>query len=490
MTQVVSEKLERRTIRSFMKLNTGKSSLLVLTFIFLNTYAQQGNSTFAIERSKAIGVWKSIGDGYILRIDDKATALYSYTSKYCYKEQNDYVIDLLNNSSKFFLNTTKDTLSVYLHDFGSKTKTLQDEKRFYKLKAMPVNCVPLTETQLNDSVYLFELFYSTLKENYAFAKERNLDWERIYEDYRPRVTSKTTQHDLFNLFGEIVTMTKDQHTKIISKENSTRQYSGVPTALLLRQAFKQQDTIKNFNDFTARFFKTNYENISNDLLRGKGKKVANGKIEWGDVTPDIGYIHLHSLTGFAPTSLPRKQHLDTLNFYMCQIMKSFENKKAIIIDVSFNFGGYDAAGLTISGYFTDKPTKAYTKYIFQKGDYYKGTEFLVNPSAKYHFTKPVYLLTTDISRSAAESFAMQMKALPNVKLIGTNTLGIISDMLGKSIGEYYLTLSNEKYLTATGNVFEVKGVDVDIPLNVFPKDNMFNGHRDAVRQIIKIIESQ
>jgi C-terminal processing protease CtpA/Prc len=83
-----------------------------------------------------------------------------------------------------------------------------------------------------------------------------------------------------------------------------------------------------------------------------------------------------------------------------------------------------------------------------------------------------------------------MKALPNVKLVGTNTLGIISDMLGKSIGEYYLTLSNEKYLTAKGDMYEVKGVDVDIPLTVFPRDNIFNGHRDAVRQIIKMIESR
>ncbi len=468
----------------------GKSSLSVLIFIFFNTYAQREDDMFPIEKAKANGVWKSIGDGYLLKVNDKAITLYSYTSKYCYKEKNDYVIDLLNSSAKFYLNPTKDTLSVYLHDFGSKTKTLQDEKRFYKLKALPDNCEPLTNAQLNDPEYLFELFYSTLKENYAFAKERNLEWEKVYHDYRPKVTSKTTQNDLFNLLGEIVTLTKDQHTKIISKENVTRQYSGVPTALLLGEVFKQQDTIKNFNDFIADFFKTNYENISQELLQGKGKKAANGKIEWGDVTPDIGYIHLHSLTGFASSSLPRKQHLDTLNFYIMQIMKSFENKKAIIVDVSFNFGGYDAAGLTVSGYFTDKPIQVYTKYVFQNGVFLKGTDFIVTPSTNYQFTKPVYLLTTDISRSAAESFAMQMKALPNVKLVGTSTLGIISDMLGKSIGEYYLTLSNQKYLTTKGDMFEVKGVDVDIPLTVFPKDNMFNGHRDAVRQIIKIIEKK
>jgi carboxyl-terminal processing protease len=473
-------------MKSIMK----KALLLVLTSISYNTYAQQENDKYAINRTETTGVWRSIGDGYLLKLDNRTITLYSYTSKYCYTEQNDYVIDLLNNSSKFYLNRTRDTLSAYLHDLGNKTKTLQDEKRFYKINSLPDNCKRLTEVQQNDPEYLFEIFYSALKENYAFEKERNINWENVYKDYRPKITSKTNQSDLFNLMGEIVTMTKDQHTKIISKENVVKQYSGVPTALRLAETFKEQDSIKNFNDFTDLFFKINYQNISKELLRGKGKKVANGKIEWGEVTPDIGYIHLHSLTGFASATLPRKQHIDTLNFYMAQIMESFKDKKAIIVDESFNFGGYDAAGLTISAYFTDKPVNVYTKYIFQNGSFLKGTTFTVNPSPKYQFTRPVYLLTTDISRSAAESFAMQMKALPNVKLVGTNTLGIISDMLGKSIGEYYLTLSNEKYLTTKGEIYEVKGVDVDIPLIVFPKDNIFNGHRDAVRQVIKIIENE
>jgi carboxyl-terminal processing protease len=436
------------------------------------------------------GVWKSIGDGYLLQAEDRIITLYSYTRRHCYKERNDYLTGLLNGSSRFSLNRTKDTLAIYLQNFGEKTKELQGEKKFYKLNELPDNCAPLTDIQQKDPQFLFDLFWSTLEENYAFTKERNLDWDQIYKDYKPKISSQTTKDDLFKIFGEIVILTKDQHTKIISQDGNTKQYSGVPTALLLRETFDQQNSVKDFNEYINQFFKTNYDNISNDLLNGKGRKVANGKIEWGEINQHIGYIHIHSLTGFASDKLSRKQHLDTLNFHMLKIMKSLQNKKAIIVDVSFNFGGYDAAGLTIAGYFTDKPLQAFTKYSFQNGSFYKSSEFNIYPSTKYYFTKSVYVLTTDISRSAAESFVMQMKALPNVKVIGTNTLGVISDMLGKSIGDYYLTLSNEKYLSPKGEMYEVKGVDVDIKLTVFPKDNMFNGHRDAVRQIIKIIEKE
>jgi carboxyl-terminal processing protease len=168
-----------------MKLIMRKTFLLILTSLCSDIYAQQENDKYASNRTEIIGVWRSIGDGYLLELDKKVITLYSYTSKHCYTERNDYVIDLLKNSSKFYLNRTKDTLSVYLHDFGNKTKALQDEKRFYKLNSLPNNCNSLTEAQQNDPEYLFEIFYLTLKENYAFAKERNIDWENIYKVYRP-----------------------------------------------------------------------------------------------------------------------------------------------------------------------------------------------------------------------------------------------------------------------------------------------------------------
>src|SRR5687768_10823999 len=89
------------------------------------------------------GLWKSIGGGYLLEANDQEIILYSYTSKYCYKEKNDYLTGLLNSASKFSLSQTKDTLSIYLQDFGETTKALQDEKKFCKLNKLPDNCLPL-----------------------------------------------------------------------------------------------------------------------------------------------------------------------------------------------------------------------------------------------------------------------------------------------------------------------------------------------------------
>jgi len=97
------------------------------------------------------------------------------------------------------------------------------------------------------------------------------------------------------------------------------------------------------------------------------------------------------------------------------------------------------------------------------------------------------LITSDISRSAAESFAMAMDVLPNVKIAGTNTLGILSGMLGKTIGDFYTTLSHQRLLNPDNEFFEVTGIDPDIQMEIFPPGNTFNGHMSAVRKLETII---
>jgi len=436
------------------------------------------------------GVWKSIGNSYLLDARGDSIILYSTTSQHCYTERHEYLSGLLNTVAQFDFNAQKDTLSLYLQDFGARTKLLQSENKFYRLPSLPGNCAPLTESQKADPEFLFNLFWLTLRENYAHANERSIDWNDIYLKYRPQISKLSTKYDLFDIMGQIVTLTKDQHTKIIAENGDTKQYRGEPSSRLLKESFDDQDTLKNYNEYIDRFFHTNYQNISNHILQSKGRKVANGKIEWGDLTPSIGYIAIYSLTRFTSDDIPRGQQIDTLDFYMSEIIKAFRNKKAILVDVGFNFGGYDAAGLTIAGYFTDTQQQAYTAYKFQGGKLYKGTTFSVAPAWRYNFTKPVFLLTTDISRSAAESFALQMKSLPNVTAVGTNTLGILSSMLNKSIGEFMLTISNESYVTPDGKTYEVSGVDPDIRLDVFTKQNMFNGHMDAVKKIVSLIDQQ
>lgn len=430
------------------------------------------------------GVWKSIGNGYYLEARQDSILLYSFTKNFCYKEKNDYLEGLLNTQSQFIRN--EDTLGIYLTDFGNNTKNLQTKKDFVKVDKLPENTIGFTEMTQLDPEELFKLYMETIQGNYAFNKRRNLDWDTIFNNYKDSITADNER--LFNILGEIATLTEDQHTKVISENGKSLQYRVTPSAKIVEEAFYKQSDVQNLNDYFNMFFEHNYKNITDSLLHGTGEKTANGKLEWGHLTKDVGYIHIHSFSGFLGKGYTRKQQIDSLNMYMQKIIGAFQNKKAIVLDVSFNFGGYDATALTIAGYFTDMPVLSHTSQVYNNGKFHDEDVVTIYPADSTIFNKPVYVLMTDISRSAAEGFAMMMGALPNVKLVGSNTLGTLSGMLGKSIGDFYTTYSNQRLIDSDGKFYEVSGVEPDIELNVFSRENAFNGHRKAVYDIIELVE--
>ena len=451
--------------------------------LYSNFLRQNGVVNSAVK-----GYWKSIGSGYILNATTDGILLYSYTTNFCYKEKNDYIESLLNTQARFTLRN--DTISIYPADYGDKSNLLQTKNDYVRIEKLPENCMSFSEMQQLDPKKLFSLFIETLRENYAFSKERNLNWDAIKTEFESKLSDTTSEKELFRIMGEVVTLTKDHHTKIIAENGQTLQFRGTPAAEIVSAAFKRQSKVEKLDDYFNLFFNTSYKNISDSLLEGHGKKECNGKIEWGSLNDKVGYISIYSFTNFTSGRVSRKQEIDSLNYHMEHIVKALLDKDAIILDISFNFGGFDAASLAIAGFFTDKLKLAYTSQVYNNGTFYDESRVYIQPADRINFKKPVYILMTDISRSAAEGFAMTMKVNPSVKLVGTNTLGILSGMLGKSIGNFYSTASNQRLITPNGIYYEVSGVEPDIKMPVFNTDNILNAHKEAVRKLVGIINGK
>lgn len=428
-------------------------------------------------------MWQSIGNGYYLEARADSILLYSYTSSFCYKEKNDYLEGLLNSQSQYRLRG--DTLVIYLTDYGEKTDQLQSKKDFVHVAQLPDHCISfqaMTELPPKDQ---FQLYRETMEEHFAFQERRELDWEGLFTEFNDSIS---TEEALFESMGKIATRTRDQHTKVIDSVGRRRQYSVTPSALIVQQQFEQQSAIKDLNEYFNVFFQTNALHISDSLLMGQGEKIMNDNIEWGILEGNVGYIKISSFAGYLGREFSRKQQIDSLRFHMDRIIDSLQHTKVMIIDIGFNFGGYDATGLTIAGYFTDEPVFAYASEVYYQGEFYNESNIVIQPAQTIRYSQPVYVLMTDISRSAAESFAMMMDAIPSVQLVGTSTLGILSGMLGKSIASFYTTYSNQRLVNASGDYFEGTGVPPDIPLPVFPEGNVMHGHLEAVRNIVAIIE--
>ena len=88
---------------------------------------------------------------------------------------------------------------------------------------------------------------------------------------------------------------------------------------------------------------------------------------------------------------------------------------------------------------------------------------VIEPQGDSQFSGPVAMLTSMSTASAAENLTMAMRERENTVIIGETTAGGFSDQLVKTLPSgTVFTLSNEFYVSVTGEEFEGVGIPVDI----------------------------
>ena len=103
-------------------------------------------------------------------------------------------------------------------------------------------------------------------------------------------------------------------------------------------------------------------------------------------------------------------------------------------------------------------------------------------------------MTSKQTASASETFIIASLNLPNVKRIGSNTEGVLSDALSKKLPNgWEYTLSNEIYESADGVNYERSGIPPDFELNYSQNaeefyNNLLMELKKKDRAIEKVIE--
>jgi C-terminal processing protease CtpA/Prc len=151
-----------------------------------------------------------------------------------------------------------------------------------------------------------------------------------------------------------------------------------------------------------------------------------------------------------------------------QITRDFKDFDGIIIDIRDCPGGDDSTALTIIDRFCDRKRVAFhrkTKIGPGESDFSSLKTWYIKPHADKQFTGPIVLLTSDSVFSGGEAFALAIKQLPYVTIIGDHTNGIFSYELEKRLPNgWRYCLSYQVYLSADMVSYEGKGVPADIEL--------------------------
>lgn len=318
-----------------------------------------------------------------------------------------------------------------------------------------------------DPVKNFDHIWNAFQKRYAFFKLRGVDWKKERAKYRPRLNRRSTDKELYKVLKLMTDKLRDYHVSIDAPWPILRSYRG--TFLHWAYTWRVRRRARRLGlEIMKRYV-------------GKPKSYGDADIRWGIVPKaNVGLVQINSmedivscwdLQRLAPNHFCSWWTNDrtAVRWIMEQVMQDFSKVKAIIVDVRFNTGGYDSVSREVTRFFVKERTKLYSKREKLGRRLLKRKTFYAEP-ASITRTKNVFVLTSHMTASAAEIFALSMKALDHVTLVGGPTRGTLSDVYEEKMPNGWgFTLSNEIYYSVHGKVYEKIGVTPDI-LVPYPVD--------------------
>jgi carboxyl-terminal processing protease len=322
----------------------------------------------------------------------------------------------------------------------------------------------------------FEALWKTFHNRYPFFELRKVDWKRQYDIYGPMVTSETTDDELFDIFCQMLDPLDDGHVELRGKIRGDRK----------ERYFNPEPKPRFWQEFTKREIKQLFKTTEKTLVVngfGRPAETRAWMLHYCR-SRSFAYIRILELEGI------KKRRLTVA---LDRISRDFKSLDGIIIDIRNNPGGDDSTGITIINRFCDRKRVAFhrrTKIGPGDDDFTALKTWHIKPQGDVQFTGPIVLLTCDSVFSGGEAFALAIRQLPHVTIIGDHTNGIFSYQLEKKLPNgWRYNLSYQKYFSADMVCYEGKGVPADIKL-LNQKADIKNGIDPLISRALKVLKSR
>ncbi len=289
------------------------------------------------------------------------------------------------------------------------------------------------EEPANDPIGNFESLWNTFNERYAVFAQRSVDWQSLYEQYRPQVNANTTDDQLFEIITAMLSHLDDGHVSLMAKGEPF--WSG---SLEFRERAK--DKLFDLGLIQDNYVNGNLRNINNQYF-------------YGAINEDIGYLFINFLSGEKPT-------------FIDDFIAEMQNKKGLIIDLRHNGGGDFTNAEVIASRFADQRTLAFSGQA-KNGpgpeDYGETTDYFIEAVGPAQFIQPIVVLTDDYTISAGENLVLYLRVLPNTTIIGENTSGAMGERIEKELPNGWIySITGQIIRAADGISYEGPGVPPDI----------------------------
>ena len=421
------------------------------------------------DMDKAQGIWHKKAYGEVIGIDNGRVKRYEFNTTTCslvwdtsYQGMIQEHIDSLELKNQSLLAITE------------KGRPIADT--FTKIAELPASCKnPLTAEQTTTPTKVFEYFWHTFNDYYAFFDLRKVDWQKQYEIHAPLIHDGMSDETLFAVLSNMVSPLQDAH---ISVDSDFKSFTTFKPAPMLRsaEAVAKSDLQSGVEPDTekvvwhmlkeAEQITTNY--VTEQSFKSFPTEGDSKTLLWG-ITPDnVGILVINNMAKFHKNpEASEVQHLQAAETIIDAILAELKGTDGLIIDIRHNLGGDLFIAQAIANRFADSD-QLVAKWQAKNRS---GLGYATTLSLSRHmnaYTKPVYLLTSQLTMSAGEALGLMMKQLPQVTHVGEQTQGIFSAATGFRLPNgWVISLSNEVFSNASGENFEQRGLQPDRTIPAF-----------------------
>lgn len=306
-----------------------------------------------------------------------------------------------------------------------------------------------------DPVTIFEEVWTFADRHYSFFEEKGIDWDAVYDEYRPRVKEDMNAVELFDLCADMLYQLRDGHVNLLSSFDRSRYWEW-------------------FLDSPENFY---YSIIERNYFKDNQRYF--GPLQVVGLPGGIVYAYYPSFG-----STIGQGNLDNLISVLNQ-----DNVKGLIIDVRNNGGGDPTNGRNIAARFTDEKVFAGINYIKNGPGHedFRSEKVYIEPHDGLRYSGDVVVLTNRKSYSATTYFAQYMKAINRVTLLGDTTGG------GAGLPAFWdlpngwlLRVSSTRFYSPEGISIE-PGVVPDI-LASMTEEGIFEGRDDIIEAAIDLLQ--
>ena len=291
----------------------------------------------------------------------------------------------------------------------------------------------------------FEAFWRLFDERYALFEVKGVDWDAVYAAYRPQVTPETSRAELFAVFEEATDLLNDVHVTVRDTEGDRFARSGGRSL--------------GVGDFDVGTVSTAL--IEEGYARGPLTVRAGGTMRYGTLEGGVGYLKVDAF-----------KYPTTTQAALGEIGAAFADAPAVIVDVRQNGGGSDAVARMLAGLFADERRLVMTAARRLPGEDAPGAPepWFAEP-AQEALGAPVFVLVNDRTISAAENFAIMMRAFPHAAILGETSAGALADTYPASAGDgWVFGVPSNVLRDARGRSWEGIGVVPDLYVRNTPEE--------------------